>query len=376
MEGLDKVADALDGAEFIAIDTESNSLHVYREQVCFVQICVGDDVFIIDTVAIRNLDSLRKPLSDPDSLKLLHGADYDVVCMKRDFDIGIEPIFDTMIAAQILGYEQLGLGSLAEKHCGVTLDKTLSRYDWGKRPLEDRYLPYLVEDVVHLETLYDILDHALSRADHLEAADIEFDRVALQEWSGRDAEVDPEGFRRIKGARDLDHKGLAVLKELYLLREELSEEANRPPFKVLGNAQLLDIAARRPHGPGDLRRIQGFPDRLLRRLGREITGCVDRGSRNYQDVPKRLPAPPRPPEVQLAINDGLRKWRRGIVQELEVPSLVVLPNHVVEKIAARRPKTLEELADVPGLGEKRLRLYGDAILRIVAKPPPIQRRRY
>lgn len=347
---------------------------MYRENVCFVQLCVGDEVFLIDTLAVRDLSPLRPALTDPGILKLLHGADYDVVCIKRDFDIGLFPIFDTMISAQMLGYEQLGLAALVERHFGAHLDKTLTRHDWGRRPLDTDYIPYLVDDVIYLEGLHDILGAALEDADLVEEAEIEFDRVSAQEWSGSD-DVDPDRFRRIKGARDLDHTGISILSEMYLLRDRLAKEANVPPFRVLGNEQLLNVAKRRPRNLRDLKHIRGFTDRVLRKIGPDVIEAVKFGTENRDNIPKRAPRKPRPPEEQVAIEEGLRQWRRGVCEELDVPSVVVLPNHVIERVARERPTNRTELADIEGLGEKRLDRYGEDILAIVEDPPPVQRHR-
>ena len=372
---LDEVADALEGAERIAIDTESNSLHVYKEQVCFIQIAVDDRVFLLDTLALDGIDILREALEDDDAEKLLHGADYDVVCMKRDFDIGIEPIFDTMIAAQILGYAQLGLGALVERHCNVTLEKAHARHDWGKRPLDDRYIPYLVDDVLYLPELQDALEAELERTDRFEEAGIEFERVAAQTWSGRDT-LDPEAFRRIKGARELDQTGLSILKELNAMRDEVARAANVPAFRILGNAQLLAVARERPHTQRELKDIRGFTDRVLRRLGRQVLAATKRGEANRQNVPKRPPRHgERPPEIQLMVEEGLRQWRRSVVQEDDLPPIVVLPNHALERIARERPESRTDLAKIQGLGKKRVRLYGDDILDVVDDPPPLPRRR-
>jgi len=373
-DGLIEVAEALDRADRIALDTESNSLHVYRENVCFIQIRVGPQVFLIDTLAVTDLEPLRAALTDPDKLKLLHGADYDIVCIKRDFNIGLFPIFDTMISAQMLGYEQLGLAALVERHFGATLDKTLTRHDWGARPLEQRYVPYLVDDVVYLEELHDILDAALEQRDFQEEAEIEFDRVSEQEWSGSQ-EVDPERFRKIKGSRDLDRAGLSILREMYLLRDRVAKDANVPPFRVLGNEQLLNVAHRRPRNLRDLKAIRGFTDRVLRKMGTRVIDSVRFGIDNAENISPRPPRRERPPETQVAIDEGLRQWRRGVCQKTDLPSVIVLPNHVIERIAIERPADLKSLAGIETLGDKRLKRYGTAILKVVADPPPVRRGR-
>jgi ribonuclease D len=368
------LVDAVDNATWVALDTESNSLHVYQERVCFIQVCVEGTVFIVDTVALRDLDPLADALASPHATKVLHGADYDVVCLRRDFGITLSPLFDTMIAGQILGLEQLGLGALVSRYFDVELDKGHAKHDWGRRPLESRYIPYLVEDVIFLEELRHHLWEDLEATDRTEEAEIEFERVARQEWSGKQA-PDPEGFRKIKGSRDLDQRGLSVLRELYMLREELARDANVPPFRVLTNEQLLLLSSERPRNAAalmEMRPVRGSARRILPRL----LDAIGQGVRRYQDVPLRPPQTgSRPPEVQLAVAEGLRQWRRQVTQDAQLPPLVVLPNHVIERLAATRPATLDDLARTPALGTKRLRLYGAAILDIIRDPPPLPRGR-
>jgi ribonuclease D len=371
---LEPLVDAVDNATWVALDTESNSLHVYQERVCFIQVCVEGTVFIVDTVALRDLDPLADALASPHATKVLHGADYDVVCLRRDFGITLSPLFDTMIAGQILGLEQLGLGALVSRYFDVELDKGHAKHDWGRRPLESRYIPYLVEDVIFLEELRHHLWEDLEATDRTEEAEIEFERVARQEWSGKQA-PDPEGFRKIKGSRDLDQQGLSVLRELYMLREELARDANVPPFRVLTNEQLLLLSSERPRSAAalmEMRPVRGSARRIVPRL----LDAIGRGVRRHQDVPLRLPQTgSRPPEVQLAVAEGLRQWRRQVTQGAQLPPLVVLPNHVIERLAATRPATLDDLARTPALGTKRLRLYGAAILDIIRDPPPLPRGR-
>ena len=362
---LTEVAASLERADRIALDTESNSLHVYAEQVCYVQLKANDRVFLVDTVAVRDLSLLKPSLEDPGITKLLHGADYDVVCLKRDFDIGLSPIFDTMIAAQMLGYEQLGLAALVSRHFDVTMNKSLSKNNWGKRPLNEEYIPYLVDDVIYLEELHDILHGALEEQDYLEEAAIEFSRVSRQEWRGG-AGLAPEGFRRIKGARNLNQTDLSILKELYAVRDALAQDMNVPVFRIMGNEQMLAVARRRPTDLRKLARIRGFTSRVIKRMGTQVIEAVRAGVANKTEVPLRVKQKgERPTEAQSMVSEELRRWRRGEIARRKAPSIVVLPNHVMERISRSCPRDLEQLSQIEGLGEGRLDRYGDVILGIV-----------
>lgn len=285
------------------------------------------------------------------------------------------PLFDTMISAQMLGYEQLGLAALVERHFGASLDKSMTRHDWGRRPLEERYVPYLIDDVIYLEGLHDILSADLDDTDLVEESEIEFERVSALQWGGSE-EADPDRFRKIKGSRTLNQTGLSILKEMYMLRDRVSRKADVPPFRVLGNEQLLAVATRCPKSRRELRDIRGFTDRVLRRIGDDALQAVIDGTDRKDEVPLRAkPRGERPPEEQQRVDEGIRSWRREEISKRNVPSIVILPNHVVERIAHARPSTVDALAEIPGLGKKRLQRYGEKILEIVRNPPPLRRRR-
>ncbi len=187
----------------------------------------------------------------------------------------------------------------------------------------------------------------------------------------------PEGFRRIKGARDLDHPGLAVLRELYLLREQLAEAADVPPFKIVNNEALLLIAGQRPGNSGALAGIQGVGERLRRRNGPDLLAAVRRGIAGQDEVPMRLPPTGRRPDPEeTAIDEGLREWRRDACARDHLTPLAVLPNPVIERIARERPATAGDLAKIEGLGQGRLARYGEEILAVVRNPPPPRRGRW
>ena len=142
----------------LAIDTESNSLHSYRERVCLVQLTArypGGSVehAIVDPLAIKDLSSLGKPLADPRIVKILHGANYDVLCLKRDYGFTFRNLFDTMIAAQIAGLPKYSLADLVESFFGVALDKRFQKHDWAQRPLTDEQRLYAILDTYYLPEL-------------------------------------------------------------------------------------------------------------------------------------------------------------------------------------------------------------------------------
>lgn len=222
------------------IDTEADSLHRYRERLCLLQWCEGEDVVVLDPLALADLSPVRTVLEDPGKRKVLHGGDYDVRLFRREHGIAPRGLFDTMIAARLCGERAFGLSSLLERRLGVVLDKANQRADWARRPLPERMLAYAAEDTRHLVSLARILEAELDRLGRKEWAEEEFRRLEDVRWSA--APEDPDRFRRVKGGGSLDRRELALLRAAWWWREERARRLDRPPFRVLREETLLEIA--------------------------------------------------------------------------------------------------------------------------------------
>ncbi|HUL60071.1 MAG TPA: ribonuclease D [Anaeromyxobacteraceae bacterium] len=267
---IERLASALRAEPVIALDTESNSFHAYRERVCLIQISTPAQDYVVDPLAadVRPLG----PILCDGRETVLHGADYDVRCLRREYGWRLPRLFDTMIAARRLGEAGLGLSALVEARFGVRLSKVHQRSDWGRRPLAPEQVAYAALDTHFLLPLHGLLAAELSARGAAVEARAEFDRIAAAE--PRERIFDPEGWRRMKGARELDGAGRDVLRALWLLREERARASDRPPFKVLGEPTMIEIARRRPRTSGDLARIPGATPSVLRRLGGDILAAV------------------------------------------------------------------------------------------------------
>jgi ribonuclease D len=272
--GLDALARRLAAEPVIGIDTESNSFHVYRERICLVQISTRDEDFIVDPLAV-DVAPLGAVLCDGRET-VLHGADYDVRCMKREWGWRLPRLFDTMAAARRLGRTGLGLSALVEGHFGVRLSKAHQRSDWGRRPLSREQLAYAALDTRFLLPLHELLSGELAALGALPEARREFDRIAAVEF--RERVFDEEGWRRLKGARELDAAGREVLRALWRAREDAARASDRPPFKVMVEQAMIDVARLRPRDPEALARVPGVTPPVLRRLGAAIAAAIEAAS--------------------------------------------------------------------------------------------------
>jgi ribonuclease D len=365
-EALLELARTLARGRAFGLDTESDSLYHHFDKVCLVQVSTeGGEGVLVDPLALRDLSPLASVLADPRIEKVLHGADYDVATLKRDFAFSFAGLFDTMIAARFLGRPEVGLAAVARNELGITLSKESQKDDWSRRPLTPKQERYALTDVRHLIDLAARLKEKLEERGRLEWVLEECEAVAALEPLQR--RRDPDAFLAIKGARRLSPRGLAALRELVAWRERRAETIDRPPFRILGNEALLKLAEQGAASPADLRRIPGVLPRL-REQSEEILAALRRaGELPEADLPAR-PRPVRPvlPNGVLRRVERLKAWRRARAAELEVEVAVVLPQRLIDRLAERGPRDEADLASVPGLRRWRVSAFGDEILAAVA----------
>ena len=256
-DALDEAVERLSRAPVIALDTESDSSYAYQEKVCLIQLSDLRADFIVDPLAIGDISALAPLLADRSIVKVLHGADYDIVCLKRDFNFRIRGLFDTLIAAQLIGMERIGLADLILRHFGVEIDKQYQRHNWALRPLRPEHLEYARGDTHYLLALRELLLSGLRRVGRVRHFREECALLERREWQGRT--FDPDGWLDIKRAGELDELGMRILRRLYLYRDSQARSMNRPAYKVIPDDVLVGISKVRPASRGRLRRPALLP---------------------------------------------------------------------------------------------------------------------
>jgi len=362
---LQRLANTLLREAQIAVDTESNSLFAYRERVCLIQFSTLQSDFIVDPLALVDLSALAPVFSNPKCEKIFHAAEYDLICLKRDFGFEFGNIFDTMLASRILGREECGLGSILQEQFQVQLDKRLQRANWGQRPLPANLLSYARLDTHYLIALRDRLYGELEQSGRLPLAQEDFRRLC--QVNGRKEDNGPQDWWRINGAHDLPAKNSAVLMELCRYRDNEARAADRPLFKVIGDKTLVAIAANCPKNEEQLSRIAGMSRLQMNRHGKNLLAAVRRG---LQSPPAYPPRHKRPDENYLLRLEALREWRKSAAQQMGVSSEVVLPRDLLYRVAEQDPgdegELREILADVPWRMEK----FGEEISRVLKRLIP------
>lgn len=357
---LRRIIPQLAQASLLAVDTESNGMYSYQERICLIQISTRSTDYIIDPLALDDLSPLQPVLENPAIEKVFHAAEYDLMCLQRDYGFKLENIFDTMIASRICGEPLTGLGNLLAKYVGVTLDKSHQRDNWGLRPLAADNLLYAQMDTHYLPALRDILYAELEKQGRLAEALETFDELKYIEAA--DNRFDPEGYWQIGIPQKLNRREMAILREIYLLREQLAAEKDVPPFKIFGNKTLLALVRSTPHTHDELVSLRGITDRSIAGYGNRLLAAIRRGEDAH---PPRRPKRPRTDPVIQERYNALREWRKLRAERRGVESDVIVSKYVLWELAERAPATLDDMRDIPGLGPWRLERYGDEMLQVL-----------
>jgi ribonuclease D len=358
---LRRLVDRLKGQPLLAVDSESNSLYAYHERVCLVQLSTREQDIIIDPLAVDDLSPLGNLLADPAIEIVFHAAEYDIISLKRDYAFMFSNLFDTMIAARVCGWGVTGLGNILADQFGVSADKSFQRANWSVRPLPREQLHYAQMDTHYLPDLRDRLLMELAALDRVEEAREMF--AALTRLAPAQHRFDPEGYWRINGVQDLRRGQVALVRELYLMRDEAARQRDLPPFKIFGDALLIELARLAPRRPEDLRGVRGMGGDQIGRYGEAIVEAVARG---------RAARPPRPPQPQRQSDpdvvlrfEALHEWRKQRAADRGVESDVIVPRETLWALARLVPASVAELDDIPGLGPWRRAEYGAEMVAVL-----------
>jgi ribonuclease D len=367
---LEKLAKDLLREDVVAFDTEADSFYHYYDKVCLIQIATRKKCWLVDPIALggpKNLAPLAPIFTSPKIRVLFHAAEYDIYVLKRDAGFEFTNLFDTMVSAQLLGYPAIGLAALVERHFGVTLPKEEQRSDWSRRPLTDKQLSYAASDVIYLIKLSEKLEKALIKAGRRDWAEDDFQTLCGRRWPER--EFDKLGYLRIKGARALDPVALAVLRELFVLRDKRAREIDRPPFKVLGNRTLLEISGAQTTDLDSLGEIKGISDLIVKRLGKDLVAAVKKGLRKpHGPIPKlETNARRRMDRATEKRLSSLKDWRGPRADALKLDPGVLCPNAALEAIAAGNPSSAEDMKELPELKSWFVREFAEEILGVLER---------
>jgi ribonuclease D len=358
--------DAISGARDLAVDTEGASFHRFIDRVYLLQLSTRSHHAILDPLVVTPPPGLGALLADPGVEVVFHDADYDLRLLHQDYRWRVGRLFDTRVAAQLLGIRQFGLAALLESEFGVRLDKRHQRADWSMRPLSEAMLAYAAQDTMHLLPLRDRFRARLEKQGRMHWAEEEFARLQRVEWEPDEPDA---AFLRIKGARDLSRRELALLRELVRWRDQAAAAVDRATFRVMANEALLEIARQAPSTPDDLAAIKGVPRNLSPTRAAEVLAAVRAGlDVPEDDLPKfpRAARWDRDPHFDARVS-VLRTARDTVAEKLGVEPGVLCSRERLEAVARRAPESADELTAVPDLRRWQIEVLGDDLIRALKR---------
>lgn len=373
-EQLLQLLPTLKHTPILGIDTESNNYHAYVSELCLLQLATPDAQYVLDPLALSQeaIGQLGPLLEDPRIIKVFHGADNDLSYLWNQYGFKVNGLFDTILAARFLNQPKRGLSDLIERYFGVKISKKYQRFDWSIRPLPTDAVDYAVGDVFYLLELYSIFVEELQEAGRLDAVLQESHQLTLRDFTPKP--FDPQGFRRLKGAKGLTQRQQDVLYALFMWRHRYCTEINRAAFLVLDNATLIELALKQPKHPRDLKRLRRLSPKQARWFGDDLLNAIDQGHEQT--------APPKPPrsssrkgpklsmrqqELQAQRYDQLKLWREEVAAEQAFELDLVATNQTLQEIAKDRPKDMESLSQIPGMLPWRCDRFGRDLLRITKR---------
>lgn len=358
---LEAAACILGQAGIIGVDLEADSMFHYFEKVCLLQITAESTSYVIDPLALRDLSALRPVFSNPLIRKVFHGADYDIRSLYRDFQLEVENLFDTHLACKFLGFRETGLEALLRSRFQVELNKKYQRADWSQRPLPPEMVEYAAMDGRYLIPLARMLEKELEEKNRLSW--VEEECLLLRKVRFLPPFPGPLSLK-VKGASLLDPRSLAVLEALLKFREARAQQSDIPPFKILRNELLLELAMKKPLDLEELETTKVLSRKQIDRFGIALLQEVQRAL----TIPEEdLPEYPREgrPNLSSSVRQrvkALKTWRDRRAKDLGMEPGILLNNALINELALKNPRSSEEMEEIPGLKKWQKKAFGEEIL--------------
>ncbi len=363
-DALEQAAEKLGRARRIAVDLEADSMFHFQEKVCLLQIASTQATYVVDPLELDDLEPLKPLMADKRISKVLHGADYDIRSLYRDFGIRIRNLFDTELASRFLGIRESGLEAVLKSRFDVRLDKKYQRKDWSRRPLPGEMMDYAAGDVAHLLPLAREIQQELKAKRRLGWV-----REECEILSGVRPPEDNAAplFLSFRGAGRLKPKQLAVLEELLQLRRRLARERDRPLFKVFSNKSMLTLALA---APTTLKQLEAAGPLSKRQMSMHGTALLKAVAKGLALDPQQRPVYPRQraPRLPAGVPDrvtALKAWRDRKAAALDLDPGLVLNKTLIQAIAVAQPRNQKDLGAIADIRRWRRQAFGAELVRLM-----------
>jgi len=327
---LNELVSHLDRHDRVAVDTEADSLHCYREKLCLLQVSLPEGDFLVDPLVDNDLAPLADTLARKEIV--LHGADYDLRLLRRALNFQPAQLFDTVIAARLLGTREFSYAALVEKYFGIQLAKGSQKANWALRPLSPKMEEYACNDTHYLLPLAEKLEKQLIEHDRFRWFQQSCERAIVS--AAIDRERDTEEAWRIRGSGLIRGREAAILRALWHWRDREAERFDRPSFHVLRNDQLIETA--RAASRGERPQFRHFSERRARDFQATIDSALALKEEDWPETRKRRGE--RPTREMERAAEGMRKRRDQAANELKIEPSFIAPRATIDAIAADRAR--------------------------------------
>ncbi len=361
---LESLVKSLEQATAVAVDLEADSMYHFQEKVCLIQMATDSESVVIDPIQIQDLSPLKPLFSNPQIKKIIHGADYDVRSLYRDFKIEINHLFDTQIACTFLGFKETGLEAVLKQKFDVHLDKKYQRKNWSIRPLSEKMMAYAVTDVIYLIPLAKMLEEELQQIGRLDWVYEESKIISkVRSVMGNDQPL----YLKFKGAGRLARRNLAALEALLQFRARTAQKKDKPLFKVISNSAVMKIAQALPRDLPNLKNTKALSPQQIEMYGQAVVEAVNKVL--------KLPAPKLPiypkkkaPPVEASLPrrvKALKSWRDSKSQTLKIDPGILCSNALISTVAAKNPLDIQTLEKIEELKRWQKREFGPEIIAVL-----------
>jgi len=367
-EGVTTAVQTLQQVNEVAVDVEADAMHAFRARLCFVQLGTDEDVWLLDTLSPGVAAAPLAPyFADPTRTKYFHAAGGDLQYL-AEAGVRVKGLFDTHRAATLLGWPKVGLADLVLEKLGVKLMKEHQQSDFSLRPMPPGMREYIADDVRYLCDVGRAVREACRVADVAEEIELDCQRLADEAAERPDPLADYKPKVNRSGLAPLTVAvAEAVARELHALRLKWAEAQDIPFGRVLSNAAVTAVSSKQPLTAKDLARCEGVHGRLVREHGDEILALIASWQQKAKDgALAPAEAKPQVDRDRKKREDALTDWRKARAVERKITPSAILPNPLVDELASRPPKSLEELRAVKYFGEKRVGLYGKALIELLS----------
>jgi len=349
----------------IGVDLESDSLFHYREKICLIQISTESKNILIDPLSVKDMSPLSRVFSNNNIIKILHGSDYDIRSLYRDYKIEVNSLFDTQLAARIAGLKETGLANLIQNYFNVTLKKKYQKKDWSRRPLSESMLNYAVYDTCYLIPLSRILEKELVNKNRMHWFEEECE--LLSNVRPAPPNEDPL-YIKFKGAGKLTPRELAMLEMILQLREKIASKKDIPSFKILSNDQIIKVIKKPPSSMEDL---DALSDRQIRMMGKSIV------KKTHEIESLQESELPVYPKNNFKSSDNgspgsvkaLKEWRQKVAEKLEIDISLICTNAQIQSLSISCSENIQKLKKTGILKNWQIDAYGYEICNILNSTP-------